>query len=413
MFGRTEKIVLAGIRTARRLNEFVQQTGAVFHAQDSGHGFVEAGHGDRAVVYLPHGCFKQTFPVIRHHVDIEAGEQRLRTVGIGAASDLAVAVPVTHHEAVEAQFVAQHAGQQRFIAVHFAAVDRVEAGHDRFHTRPDGSGVGGSVDLLQLLDIAGHFALVDTLIGPAVAEEVLGSGNDMACAQPIGITLAPLQAFDQRSAQRRDDLRILGIAFIGPAPAIILRHCDGGREVPVDPGDFDLGGGGFADAAYQIGVACRAKADIVREDRSPHHIGMAMHGIGAPHRGDDRLTVRLLRDRGEIHLVRELQPFAGFGIFIAIGAAVAAIEIAAETIAAHVFGSEAVNLRLDQLGDLALHAHAGDQIGDAGIFSSACGAGGRRFHIAWNSGAPGKCHRGGRGHPKRFHNDHPSPRSLN
>ena len=81
------------------------------------------------------------------------------------------------------------------------------------------------------------------------------------------------------------------------------------------------------------------------------------------------------------------QPLRSGGEFIAIGAAVSAIEIAAEAIAAHVVRSEGSDLRLDQLRDLALEAHPRDEIGNARVFIGdgcgwrrrcACGRGGNR-----------------------------------
>ena len=279
-----------------------------------------------------------------------------------------MAIPVADHEAIEAQFAAQEIGQQRLVAVHLATVDRVEAGHDRFDTGVDRCRIGIGVQRLQVFYVAVHFALVDTLVGPAVAEEVLRGGDDVACAQMVGIALGTLQALDQRRAERGDDLGIFRIAFICAAPAVVARDGHGGREVPVDAGYLDLDCRGMADAAQQVGIAGRAKADIVREDRGLDHIGVAVDGIGAPDGRDDRFAVFLRLDRGKIHLVGIAKPFGSRGEFIAIRAAVATIEIAAETIAAHVFGRERVDLRLDQLRDLAFKAHARKQVGDTGVF---------------------------------------------
>ena len=42
-----------------------------------------------------------------------------------------------------------------------------------------------------------RLALVDTLLGTAVAEEVLGGGDHVARTEALGIALAALQALDE------------------------------------------------------------------------------------------------------------------------------------------------------------------------------------------------------------------------
>src|SRR3546814_9559785 len=54
-----------------------------------------------------------------------------------SAFNLAMAVPVAHHDAVEAQFAAQQPGQQRAVSMHLGAVDRIEAGHYPFDALRD------------------------------------------------------------------------------------------------------------------------------------------------------------------------------------------------------------------------------------------------------------------------------------
>ena len=225
------------------------------------------------------------------------------------------------------------------------------------------------MDGLERFDVAVDVALVDALHGAAVGEKMLGGRRDMTLAEKFRRALAALQPLDQRRAERCDDPRIFGIAFVSPAPAVVPRDGDGGREVPVDAGRRDLHRGCRADPAEQVGITRRAQTDIVREDRRADDVGVAVDRVGAPDGRDDRLATGHRPRRSEIHLVGEAQPLRAGSEFVAIGAAIAAVEIGAEAIARHVLGSEAVDLRLDELGDLALDAHAGEIVGNHGIFA--------------------------------------------
>ncbi len=76
-----------------------------------------------------------------------------------------------------------------------------------------------------------------------------------------------------------DDLRILGIAFIRPPPAIVAGDGDGRGERPVHAGGADLGGCRLADASDQIGIMGGAQADIMRKQRSAKDIVVAVDGV--------------------------------------------------------------------------------------------------------------------------------------
>ena len=328
----------------------------------------------------------------------------MRAIGVGATRDLAVAIPIADDEPIEAEFAAQDIGQQRLVAMHLFAVDRIEAGHDRFHTGSDGCRVGRGVDRLQRFDIAGDFTLIHALIGAAIAEKMFRCGNHMPRAETVRVALATLEAFDQRCAQGRDDCRILGVAFVGATPPVILSDGDRGREVPVDPGDLDFHCGRFADAANEVGIARGAERNVVREDRGADYIGMAMNGIGAPHGRNDRFAAWHRFDGGKIHLVSEFEPFTRFGVFVAIRPAIAAIQIAAEPIAAHVFCGETVDLGLYQLSNLAFDAHARNQVCYAGIFARVGGLSHRKiFNTGLRHGASSQSNTGSGGPQERFH----------
>ena len=118
--------------------------------------------------------------------------------------------------------------------------------------------------------------------GAAVAEEMLGGRQDMLRPEKIGRLAPPLQSLDHRRSEAGDQRRILAIAFISAAPAIIAGNGDCRGEGPVDAGDGDFGGGRFADTPHQIGIAGRTEPDIMREQRRADDIIMAVHRVGRP-----------------------------------------------------------------------------------------------------------------------------------
>src|SRR3546814_13137301 len=74
-----------------------------------------------------------------------------------------------------------------------------------------------------------------------------------------------------------------------------------------------------------IGFAGRAQADIVGEEGGADDVVVAVDGVRAPDDRDFRAFVRA-RHGGVIIFVGQLEPFGGGGIFVAIGAAIAAVQ---------------------------------------------------------------------------------------
>jgi len=135
-----------------------------------------------------------------------------------------VAVPVTNYQPIKAHLPAQNIRQQVSIAVHLAAVDRVEAGHNRFNTRRNGGGVGAAMDIEQCSDLSVHITLIDALLCAAITKEMLCRRNDSAVAQVSILARNALLPLNQCGAQLRDQIGILRVAFVCAAPAIIARH---------------------------------------------------------------------------------------------------------------------------------------------------------------------------------------------
>ena len=170
------------------------------------------------------------------------------------------------------------------------------------------------------------------------------------------LTDRALQPFDHLSGIGLDDLRLFGIAFVGPTPAVVLHHRHRRRETPVDAGCRRFRSGRRADAPDQRRVARRAKADIVREQRRTDDIVVAMHRVGAPDDRHDRPPIAALHRR-VVERVEELQPFRGRGEFVAVRRRIAAIQNRTEFVRLEVFWRDRGDIDLDQLANLILHAH--------------------------------------------------------
>ncbi len=87
--------------------------------------------------------------------------------------------PVAHDEAVKTHPVFQHIGQQALIGVHLDAMPRIVTRHDRLGAGIDGVDIGRAMQAGEIGFGDRGFALVAAAIGRAVAEEVLGGGDDM------------------------------------------------------------------------------------------------------------------------------------------------------------------------------------------------------------------------------------------
>ena len=107
----------------------VEQAAAQLGAHDAGHRIVDPRHRDRAAANVGDGVGDERLPVVGNHDQVDPGVDRLRAVRLGAARNLLDAVPVGHHETVEAEPLLEHVGEQVAVAVRLAP-------------RPVGGGVG-------------------------------------------------------------------------------------------------------------------------------------------------------------------------------------------------------------------------------------------------------------------------------
>ncbi len=275
-----------------------------------------------------------------------------------------MAIPVADHESAEIHAALEHVGQHDLVAVHLFAVEAVERGHHALCASGNRRRITGGVDIAH--GSFGHLgvALVLAVGGAAVADEMLHRRNDVAAVQELRRARHALYAFDHLAGKAGHHVRRLGIAFVGPAPAVVLRHGHGRREGPLHAGDAGFGSGDFADLLDQVRVARCAQADVVRKQRGTDDVALAVHRIDAE---DDRNRVAALGGvhRRLIERVGQLQPFGRAGVVLAARIGIAAGQHRADTVLAHVVRGHAGDIALDGLGNLLFHAHLGHHIGDA------------------------------------------------
>ena len=362
MRGRAEQLVAAGEGTLRRAH-LLEQAGADLDAKDAAHRFVEARLRDLAGADLGQGVGIELAPAVGRHEHVEAGVEALRAGGVGAAVDLAVRVPVADDQAVEADLVADDAGEQVAAAMDLGAAHPREARHDRLDAGLDRRRIAGAVNVAQVGGRGRIVALVAAILGAAVADEMLGGGDDPARAEEFGRAGHSLQALDHRAGKGTHDLGMLGEAFIGAPPAVVADDGEGRREVPVDAGHRHLDRGHFADPADEVGIAGRAEADILREDGRADDIGMAVDRVDAPHHRNPQPVIRSAHRRVPIG-VGQGQPVRRGRILAAAGCAVAAGEHRAEAVAAIFLGRDAGDVGLHDLGNLLLERHPREHLVD-------------------------------------------------
>ncbi|GAW42585.1 hypothetical protein SH203_03010 [Brevundimonas sp. SH203] len=146
----------------------IEQAGLDLDPQDAAHRLVQTRHRDLARLHLGQGRGVERLPAVGRHEHVDAGVEGQGAAFVRTARQLAVGVPVRHHEAVEAQRAAQHVGQDGLVARMLDPVPAGEAGHDRQHARVDGLGIAGQVGADHLLFGSGEVALVLAARGAAV-----------------------------------------------------------------------------------------------------------------------------------------------------------------------------------------------------------------------------------------------------
>src|SRR5262249_15952910 len=128
--------------------------------------------------------------------------------------------------------------------------------------------------------------------GCAVADEMLQGRDRMLALQPVAASDRALQSGHERGAQLAHKIRIFAVPFISPSPTPILWTGKARSEIPRDAGRPHLQRRSLADAADELGVVRRAKPDIVRKQRRPVYVVIAMHRIDAMQQRDAKTRLR-------------------------------------------------------------------------------------------------------------------------
>src|SRR4029079_11340626 len=122
--------------------------------------------------------------------------------------------PVGYDETAEIHAIPEHAGQQAPVAGHLDALPARKADHHRRTARLDRGAVWQAVDVAQHLFGNLRVALVDAVVGPAVSQEVLGRGHDLATLEDAARVGRALQAAHHSADVGGDERRIGGITFV-------------------------------------------------------------------------------------------------------------------------------------------------------------------------------------------------------
>ena len=195
--------------------------------------------------------------------------------------------------------------------------------------------------------------LILAAIRSAVAEEMLGRGDDVSVCQEVIRTKHALQAFNDAGRIGGDNLRILAEAFIGASPAAVARDSDCGGEGPVMACHAQFGRGDACDLSHEVRIAHGAEPDIVGKERAADNVVVAVDGIDAPDDGDgDFHPFRI--DGCHIIGINCRDPFISGAVLLAIGTGIAAAQHGAEPVFLDLFRRDRSVVGLNDLADFLL-----------------------------------------------------------
>ena len=186
----------------------------------------------------------------------------------------------------------------------------------------------------------------------AIADIMFGARQN---AERIGERIG-LQSQHGRSGEVAHNSGIFGIAFVGSAPARILRNRDARCEGPVDPGRARLFGGDLHDALHQRRVASATQPDVVREDYGAEHVAVPVHGIDAVEQRNAQARLQRVLLKVVVHVG------PGFQAVPVVRIGIAAVQNGAEKQGLDVgwiFDVLFVGLR--HLADFFVEGHAGQE----------------------------------------------------
>ena len=200
---------------------------------------------------------------------------------------------------------------------------------------------------------------VDAILGATIADEVFDVGDDMLL--PLQIGGRALQASHHLTCVVVDDGRILGVALIGPPPAIIPRHRHRGGEGPIQAGGRHFASRDLADAENQLRIASRPQTDVVGEQGCREDVIVAVYRIGRPHEGNAKAPPLEACFGRQPILIRLTRPIRRRSVLVVVRPATAAIEYGANLVLGDLLGRHLAKVRLNHLADLFLQRHLGEQ----------------------------------------------------
>jgi len=336
--------------------KILKEPHAEFHAQNAADGVVDARLRNLAGIDRGGEMLDEIAVAGRHHGHVDAGVDRLDDLGpFVCARQPRDAVPVRNDKTLEAELTLEHRGEQPGVAVHFIAVPAAVGGHDRGDAGLDCADIGGQKEAAQGRLVAFGVALVDSAAGAAIAEVVLGAGEDaVGPAERVALKAAHLGG--------AHDLRQFGglaKALVGAAPALVTDRGDARSESPVDAGPGHLEGDDLRCLAHQRGITRRPEADIVRKDDRPLDVVVAMHGIDAVEDRDGQTGGEGLGLEAVVHV----RPAGGR---VGLRHSAAAAEHRAEEKTGDIsLGGEVGEVGLGHLADLLRQSQAAEEILDA------------------------------------------------
>ena len=295
-----------------------------------------------------HGLDRALVELRRRHDEVVAGADRHRgRVGVRRRDLLLVheaadVVPVGHQHAREAPLVLENLAQQPLAGGRRHAVHRLVAGHE--HHR---AGAGRPLERRQ--EVAAQLAPRDVGLGRVaaalrlgVAGVVLGRGHDRGRV----VEALALVAADEGGAELADQVRVLAEGLPGAAPAHVAGQAQHGREGLVDAGRGHLLGGHAAHPLEELGAPARGHGELRREDVGALPEGVAVDAVLADQERDPEAVLR-----GEVHRAADLR----------------AEDVQQRPGLPRVDEGEvlAAGVEHQQLADLLLERHAGDEVGHA------------------------------------------------
>ena len=212
-------------------------------------------------------------------------------------------------------------------------------GHDRSDAGLDRGLVRREVERPQRRLVTRGVGVVDAVGGAAVAQIVLGVGENGEWAAAL------LEPVDVRGAHERGELDRLAERLVGAAPPLVARHGDDRRERKVCADPRRLLGDGARHLFDQRRVARGAEADVVREHGRAVDGARAVHDVEAV---DDR-DLEAARKRCLAEAVNHVGP-ASRGVLRRRRAALAVDGTDAEV--GDVGGGDVGAFDLVKLGDL-------------------------------------------------------------